>query len=139
MQHSAAAGATNACVLSLQVDTDEQLEDEEVEWDTQWVNDETGASQEVEWFVEDDDKDTADEVCLLCMTHPRAHPFTMYQQHMDSMLCLHGTSGLMETRHFGTDSEAVACGAWNGPNCRQSFAPSDAAEVYLEVLCTSTG
>ncbi|CAL5222712.1 g5115 [Coccomyxa viridis] len=44
-----------------EVDTEERLEDEEVEWDTQWVNDETGASQEVEWFVEDDDKESADE------------------------------------------------------------------------------
>ncbi len=27
------------------------------DWETEWVNDATGASQEVEWFVEDADDD----------------------------------------------------------------------------------
>ena len=50
----------------LQVTTEEQLEEGEVDWDTEWVNDGTGASQEVEWFVEDEDEESADEVHSLC-------------------------------------------------------------------------
>ncbi|BDA41236.1 GTPase Obg [Coccomyxa sp. Obi] len=40
-------------------DEDEVIED----WDTEWVNDETGASQQVEWFVEDweDDKESSNK------------------------------------------------------------------------------
>lgn len=49
-------------VLPQQVlqDDDEVVED----WDTEWVNDNTGASQQVEWFVEDwaDDKDSPGKV-----------------------------------------------------------------------------
>ena len=70
-------------MLSVQVDTEERLEDGEVEWDTQWVNDETGASQEVEWFVEDDDKESADEVHILCM----ASPSIVRRQHMKQVPC----------------------------------------------------
>ena len=57
----------------LQVSTEEQLEDGDVDWETQWVNDESGASQEVEWFMEDEDKPLSDEVYLFCMTSPLHH------------------------------------------------------------------
>ena len=60
-------------MLSLQVESEEQLEDEEVEWDTQWVNDETGAPQEVEWFVEEDAKETPDQVGIFLATSPAIH------------------------------------------------------------------
>lgn len=41
-------------------DEDEVVED----WETEWVNDQTGASQEAEWFVEDwaDDKKSSGKV-----------------------------------------------------------------------------
>ena len=37
-------------------------EGEEGDWDTEWVNDETGDCQAVEWFVEEEEKDLADQV-----------------------------------------------------------------------------
>ena len=37
-------------------------EGEEGDWDTEWINDETGDSQAVEWFVEEEEKDLADHV-----------------------------------------------------------------------------
>ncbi len=38
-------------------------EGEEGDWDTEWINDETGDSQAVEWFVEEDNKkDSTDQV-----------------------------------------------------------------------------
>lgn len=58
-------GAGLAClegVSFVQVlrDEDDVVED----WETEWVNDETGASQEVEWFVEDwaDNKESSSKV-----------------------------------------------------------------------------
>ena len=42
-------------------------DDEEIvdDWETEWVNDATGASQQVEWFVEDGDfgKESTSKVC----------------------------------------------------------------------------
>jgi len=51
----------------IQIATEVYLEEdeEEYDWDTEWVNDKTGVSQEAEWFVEDEEKENADEVHLL--------------------------------------------------------------------------
>ena len=49
----------------MQAATEDELDDEEEEagdWDTEWVNDEAGSSQAVEWFVEDEDENPADQV-----------------------------------------------------------------------------
>ena len=61
---------TNIYKLPLQVITEEELEEGEADWDTEWVNDETGVSQEVEWFVEDEDRESPDEVYSLCRSFP---------------------------------------------------------------------
>ncbi len=60
-------------MLPIQIATEADLEEdeEEYDWDTEWVNDETGVSQEAEWFVEKEEKENADEVHSLyelCIT-----------------------------------------------------------------------
>lgn len=37
-------------------------EGEEGDWGTEWINDETGDCQAVEWFVEEEEKDSAGQV-----------------------------------------------------------------------------
>lgn len=68
-------------------DNEEIVED----WETEWVNDATGASQQVEWFVEDGDysKESTSKVCPHLNFFSNASQAPLSSHYIPGVHCVH--------------------------------------------------